>query len=31
VLKHTERFRSAEEPEEIERLGDELGRMVFGG
>ena len=26
-----ERFRSATEPEEAKRLGDELGRMVFGG
>lgn len=26
-----ERFRSATELEEIKRLGDELGRMVFGG
>ena len=25
-----ERFRSAEDPEEVKRLGDELGRMVFG-
>lgn len=24
-----ERFRSATEPEEIKRLGDEMGRMVF--
>lgn len=26
-----ERFRSAKDPEEIGKLGDELGRMVFGG
>jgi hypothetical protein len=26
-----ERFRSALDPEEAKRLGDELGRMVFGG
>jgi hypothetical protein len=25
-----ERFRSAADPEEAKRLGDELGRMVFG-
>src|SRR5579862_261478 len=25
-----ERFRSASDPEEIQRLGDELGQMVFG-
>jgi hypothetical protein len=25
-----ERFRSATDPKEAERLGDELGRMVFG-
>lgn len=25
------RFRSATDPKEAERLGDELGRMVFGG
>ena len=25
-----ERFRSATNPEEAKRLGDELGRMVFG-
>jgi hypothetical protein len=25
-----ERFRSATNPEEVRRLGDELGRMVFG-
>jgi hypothetical protein len=26
-----ERFRNAADPEEAERLGNELGRMVFGG
>jgi len=26
-----ERFREATDPEEAKRLGDELGRMVFGG
>ena len=26
-----ERFRSATDPEDAKRLGDELGRMVFGG
>jgi hypothetical protein len=26
-----ERFRSASDPQEAKRLGDELGRMVFGG
>jgi hypothetical protein len=26
-----ERFRSEEDPKEASRLGDELGRMVFGG
>jgi hypothetical protein len=25
-----ERFRNAADPEEAKRLGDELGRMVFG-
>jgi hypothetical protein len=25
-----ERFRNADDPEEAKRLGDELGRMVFG-
>lgn len=25
-----ERFRNAPDPEEAKRLGDELGRMVFG-
>jgi len=27
----TERFRSAADPEEVRRLGDQMGRMVFGG
>lgn len=26
-----ERFRASTDPKEIKRLGDELGRMVFGG
>lgn len=26
-----ERFRSATDPEEVKRLGDQMGRMVFGG
>lgn len=26
-----ERFRNEKDPEEANRLGDELGRMVFGG
>ncbi len=26
-----ERFRAAKDPKEVARLGDELGRMVFGG
>ena len=26
-----ERFRSAGDPKEVKRLGDQLGRMVFGG
>jgi hypothetical protein len=26
-----ERFRAADDPEEVKRLGEELGRMVFGG
>jgi hypothetical protein len=26
-----ERFRSATDPEEVERLGNEMGRIVFGG
>ena len=26
-----ERFRSATDPEEVKRLGDQMGRMIFGG
>jgi len=26
-----ERFRSSTDPEEVKRLGDRMGRMVFGG
>jgi hypothetical protein len=26
-----ERFRRATNPDEVKRLGDEMGRMVFGG
>jgi hypothetical protein len=26
-----ERFRCATDPEEVRRLGDRMGRMVFGG
>ena len=26
-----ERFRNATDPEEVKRLGDQMGRMVFGG
>jgi hypothetical protein len=26
-----ERFRRAADPEEVERLGSEMGRMIFGG
>jgi hypothetical protein len=26
-----ERFRKATDPEEVRRLGDQMGRMVFGG
>ena len=26
-----ERFRTAADPEEVRRLGDQMGRMVFGG
>lgn len=29
-FKLAERFRNASDPEEAKRLGDELGRMVFG-
>jgi hypothetical protein len=26
-----ERFRSASDPQEVKQLGDQMGRMVFGG
>ncbi len=26
-----QRFRSATDPEDVKRLGDQMGRMVFGG
>jgi hypothetical protein len=26
-----ERFRKASDPEEVKRLGDQMGRMIFGG
>ena len=29
-FKLAERFRTASDPEQVKRLGDELGRMVFG-
>jgi hypothetical protein len=29
-LELAERFRAASDPEEVKRLGDELGRFVFG-
>lgn len=29
-LELAERFRAAEDPDEVARLGDELGKMVFG-
>ncbi len=29
-LELAERFRAASDPEQVKRLGDELGRMVFG-
>ncbi|MGA1998437.1 MAG: hypothetical protein ABSG52_00465 [Terriglobales bacterium] len=29
-FKLAERFRAASDPEQVKRLGDELGRMVFG-
>ena len=25
-----QRFRAAEDPEEVKRLGDEMGQMIFG-
>jgi hypothetical protein len=30
-FERAERFRGATDPEEAKRLGDELGRIVFGG
>jgi hypothetical protein len=30
-LELAERFRTASDPEEVKRLGDRMGRMVFGG
>ena len=30
-LELAERYRNTDDPEEAKRLGDELGRMVFGG
>lgn len=30
LLQLAERFRSSNHPDEIKRLGDELGRLVFG-
>ena len=30
-LELAERFRNEQDPEAANRLGDELGRMVFGG
>jgi len=29
-LQLAEKFRSADDPEQVRRLGDELGRLVFG-
>lgn len=29
-LELTERFRASQDPEEVKRLGDQLGRLVFG-
>jgi predicted DNA-binding ribbon-helix-helix protein len=29
-LNLAERFRAAKDPEEVKRLGDQMGRMVFG-
>ncbi|MGD0579716.1 MAG: hypothetical protein ABSC08_12385 [Bryobacteraceae bacterium] len=26
-----ERFRAAKDPDDVQRLGDQMGRMVFGG
>jgi hypothetical protein len=30
-LNLAERFRNATDPQEVKRLGDQLGRIVFGG
>ena len=30
-LELAERFRAATDPKEVKRLGDQMGRMVFGG
>ena len=30
-LELAERFRGATDPKEVKRLGDEMGRMIFGG
>jgi len=30
-LELAKRFRAARDPKQVERLGNELGRMVFGG
>jgi hypothetical protein len=30
AVKLAERFRAASDPEQVKRLGDELGRFVFG-
>jgi hypothetical protein len=29
-LELAERFRAAKDPEQVKRLGDQMGRMVFG-
>lgn len=30
-FKLAERFRSATDPEDVKRLGNQMGRMIFGG
>jgi hypothetical protein len=30
LFRLAERFRSSKDPDEVEKLGDELGRLVFG-